>query len=744
MLGILRHDFGRHIEQIQGDYMKLVKQKCARSAALSKPLCRQAAGLGAALFFAFASPPAVAQAAKWIGSVGNWKDATGWLSGSPPFWSQSVTIDSSVVDPTRPAVVTLDSSAYTQSMLIGVNDSLVVRSGFLGIDTGPAFGSIINNGRFELQGTYGSEARLYLLNPTTLSGTGTTFLNNISGYPGASISGAPLTIAAGHTVRGNGFLGSYYGALSTTNFGTVIAEDGWLTLTPSEGTTNVFDNRLGKIQLAANGHLSFRGPVIGGTIEALGTGNRIGGSTLEGVHLIGSFLGSETWVHGLSLTGSLEMSGSRLFASGEIKNNGTLKLTDSTGYYGPVSGSIVSDGALTLSGTGETILTGNAFGGNESIWVNRGAITIASGHTVRGKGSITGWDSGVALINRGTMLAEGGTLKLALTSSQGEGGGLIDNAGGVIAIASDGKLETYRTSIGGGTVHGHGSGAQLQGAVLSNVRLTGTLRVIEGVSLRDSTIDGELSVGDHPFGSGAYLDSTSLMVNGRLIIAGPNDGYWRGGLRLTGAATLDGAGETVLDGLGSRILRTAGASLTVTKAHTLRGAGDVGFDEYGGGALMPVANHGTIVAEGGALNFNGRLDNTAGTLFIDAGAILSAASFHMSDASWLHIGVDASRSPSSAGLLLAFMDSTVDGHAVLEVSNTGAKAGDTYTFANFVGTYSGRFDSLVAPGFDVAVTYAEHSISVTLLSVSAVPEPQAWLLLSLGCICLASRRPKCA
>lgn len=130
--------------------------------------------------------------------------------------------------------------------------------------------------------------------------------------------------------------------------------------------------------------------------------------------------GANTWTGKIILTeGVTTVAGGGALGSGEIENNATLALTNTTGQT--LSNVISGTGNLVKSGTGVVTLSGeNPYGGKITIsggtlLINgtksgTGTVTVASGGTLGGTGSI----SGQTTIQAGGTLAPGnspGTLE---------------------------------------------------------------------------------------------------------------------------------------------------------------------------------------------------------------------------------------------------------------------------------------------------------------------------------------------
>ena len=393
-------------------------------------------------------------------------------------------------------------------------------------------GVITNNGTITYEDAMSSGESLFVLGDVILAGTGEVVLNsNVAGIN--VFSGSP-TLTSANTIRGNGTIN-----VPMINQHVIRAEGGTLNL----GTT---DNSAGIIQIAADGILNLTGPVTGGAVS---------GSA-------GSFISGNS-IKDLTTSGTLTIRQQDLRIEGTITNNGTITYEDA----GASGESLYVIGGVTLGGTGEVVLNSTL----AQVAVFSGSPSLTSTNTIRGLGTIN-----VAMVNQGTIRAEGGVLNLGTT----------DNSAGVIEIASDGTLNLTGT-VSGGTLDA-AAGSLIRGNTLKDLTTSGTLTIaqldlrIEGTITNDGTITFE----------NAGVSGESLFPIGH--------------------ATLAGAGEVVLNSSLAGINLFSGIT-SLTSTNTIRGLGSVS---------IAVTNQGTIRAEGGTLNLT-TVDNALGTIEIAADGVLS-------------------------------------------------------------------------------------------------------------------------
>jgi hypothetical protein len=558
---------------------------------------------------ALGAGPAQAVDAVWAGGTGDWSDAAAWSTlAVPDAASVNVYLDGGKA---VASLVTLSGSATIGTLGIDALDALTVGGG--GSLT-VAGGTITNNGTLTVAGGNNGFSYLRLGGDTTLAGTGTTVLGtDNSGYYGQLFgNGHTLTISSGHTLRGNGHLGG--GDLGVVNQGTVIA-DGPQALTIDLGSARSFDNAAGLVQLNNGAALTLvSGTLSGGSISSLGTASLAGSGTLQNVVLAGTLnLTGNNTLTGVTITGNTRVAGgASTYASGTITNNGTFTVAGGNNGYSYLR--LLAD--TTLAGSGTTVLGIDNTGYYGQVLGNGHTLTIASGHTLRGNGTLGASDLGV--VNQGTVFADGPqALTIDLGSSRS-----FDNATGLVQVADGATLSLLSGTLIGGTVQGLGNSTLSGNGSFQNLVLAGTLVLAGNSSFSGVTISGHARAGG---GTSLYTSGT-LTNNGTFTVAGGSSGYSY--LRLSDDTTLAGSGTTVLgadnSGYDGQVLGN-GNTLTIGSGQTLRGAGALGASD------INVINQGTVVADGPqALSLdlgNGRsFDNAAGLLQVADGATLNLTS----------------------------------------------------------------------------------------------------------------------
>lgn len=376
-------------------------------------------------------------------------------------------------------------------------------------------GTIQINHGLTLGESGGRGANLVLAGDTHLTGAGETVLTGSSYIQNdwSNYSQSLLTIDAGHTVRGNGFISA-----ALLNKGLIQVDAGgriqisssspWFnrgTLRTLGGGTlhlagGTLDNEGGLIDLGDGGQLfDYSGKISGGVLR--------GGTQTDAVILANE-------LNNITLTGRIKGSNNTLWNGGTVSLSGTVTNQGVLTVGGEAGGLLVRTEA-NLAGRGRTVLQGAdgylAIRGEQG---STGTLTIAADHTVVGHGQTVFLD----VINKGSLSAEGGDLRMlyaqqlvnegVLHVTQGsklETDGRVIQQGSESRLVIDGRLKTPGLDMKAGTLQGPGV-------------LEGDLRV-EGGSVNLSTITGALAVtGNYWAGEGSTLaidlsSSTDALVS---------------------------------------------------------------------------------------------------------------------------------------------------------------------------------------------------------------------------------------
>ena len=565
-------------------------------------------------------------------------------------------------------------------------------------------GTLTNTGTLTVQGSpYSGAASLSLAADTTMAGSGSTVLTH-QDYSYVYGNGHTLTIGAGHTLRGVGYLGAD-GNLNVVNQGAVVAEGGVLRLLLGEGRS--FNNIAGTVSVADGATLSLdSGSLSGGTITGQGQAQLTGGGLYQDMQLAGRLRVA---------------AGTSLRLAGTLTNTGTLTVEGSP-YTGGANLNLAAD--TTLAGSGNTVLTHQDY---SYVYGNGHTLTIAAGHTLRGAGYL-GADGNINVVNQGSLLVEGGRLSVYPGSDR-----TVDNSTGTVTVASDGVFSLENGRLIGGLVHGQG-GAQLAGAgTYDTTRLTGSFRTASNLNLKDSRLEGQLQV----LGGGSIGLAGTLTNTGTLTVQGSP---FTGGAYMALAAdtTLAGSGNTVLMHQDYSYIYGNGHTLTIGQGHTLRGAGYIGLNSN-----INVVDQGSLIAEGGRLTVQMQagqsFDNTAGVIRVDeTGQILLYGDLLLGDASQLVFDVAGVSGQAAWGGLSWYAPATFDGTLRLNFEGYTPTVGQQFSLIQYSGSYSGAFDAALANGYTLSLSYADNLVVATVTGVSPVPEPGTWALWLAGAAALGA------
>lgn len=431
--------------------------------------------------------------------------------------------------------------------------------------------------------------------------------------------------------------------------------------------------------------------------------------------------------------------------------------------------------SLTFTNPTNSITFGNSSAGDRAL-----RLTASSG---------TGLTTGVGAVTLGKLVGTG--VIVVLTSSQtwdiGAGGLTVHNAigGAGSALTKTGAGTLTMSGISGATAAASG------GSDTGNTYLGGTT-VNQGLLIVNTTMadagfvtvnGGEYRVGDTDTVGAVTLSSGTISRTGAAVLTGSSYALTNAG---TVSAVLGGAGALTKSGAGTATLSAAntygggttisggtlalastgsidnsptiivGASTTfdvsgvsggygLGSTQTLSGTGNVTGAMSVAGTLSPGASPGIMTTgnqtwlNGGDYNFQ-MLNATAaagtgfdqiqitGTLNLSS---LTAAGFGINLWSLASIGPDVS------GDALSFNNALTQSWTIL--TTTGGITGfDVADFAVNVGAINGT------AGFSNALGGGAFSLSATsndlVLNFTAVPEPRAALLGSLGLLALLRRR----
>lgn len=474
--------------------------------------------------------------------------------------------------------------------------------------------------------------------PTTFAGGGDVLLNGGSITRAVSTTSGDQITNDDNTIRGHGFL-----SISLVNRGVIRAEGGKLQINRNAN----FDNSEGQFEIAQDGELYLvdflQSPSSFGNLIVESGGKLAPGSELKDVNLTG--------------TGPLSVSGT-VEVTGNLNNVAGIQFFDAPS----ISESFEIEGATTLTGGGDVVLTGgNIFAGTGNLPDDH--LTNVD-NTIRGSGNIS-----APITNQAIIRAEGGELRIT-------GNQEFNNSLGTIQVANDGVLYlagflNHPLGIGDLSIEAGGMirpGSSLSGgSALKNTNLVGPAPLIVPVGVLE--IAGAL----HNPGTITFAEDSSS--NKYFEIEGPT--------------VLTGGGELVM-GDAKCTIRAGTGNLNgdhfTNVDNTIRGQGTIS---------SPLTNQGVIRAEGGTLVCSSaQFANESGLLEIASGGTFQIGS------------IGFSQGPSGTTLVRGLLDinqNTTIGAGRLEGNGIIDAASRTLTLGDAVvapGTSAGALSSKGTLNFD--------------------------------------------
>ena len=580
----------------------------------------------------------------WTGTGTNWNLAANWTAGVP---SSAI---SAQLNGGPIAQFTGDGST--------LDLSITSAAAGLGVTSGVTFGvhgtSVSNQGTITINPSGGSfDAAMVFFNAaTTLSGTGSIVLNPVGNGVGtdagitSSVATNVVTQAAGHTIRGNGYI-----LVSINNAGVITGD------IPARGLgfgVNPQSNS-GLIVAQNGGFIDINGIALtqtGGVLRATGAGSiaeahgSIIGGTWEGVAGGLARTGGTLTLDAVTTNGEVHIiSGNAVAVLTSLTNTGTLTINPSGGasdasisFNSPAS-AITGGGTIVLNPVGGGI--GVDAGIVSSVPGN--VVTNSAGSTIRGNGYIL-----ANVANAGLIAADIPGRAIGLASNPKSNSGLI--------VAQNGGLLDFSsvvvTQSGSGVIRATGAGsvAEFGGGVSS---LTGgTWEGVSGGLARTGgtlTLDSVTCNGTVDVVSGHTVAVLNAFTNTGTITINPSGGSSDAAISINSPAiTLVGGGTIVLNPVGGGFEADAGIVslapanvLTNPAGATIRGNGYLNVNINNQGLIAgdiaarglvlginPKSNSGQILAQnGGSVDIeNITLTQTGGGIVraIGAGSIAEA------------------------------------------------------------------------------------------------------------------------
>ena len=489
------------------------------------------------------------------------------------------------------------------------------------------YGSIINNGSFQVNGGGNTNAYLYVPGNVTLTGGGTVNLNTTTTGGGGDAflylqNGATLD-NVDNTIQGEGFINNSGIVINNHSGGIINANSVGSPLLSYLQLQYGTVNNTGLLEATNNGQLALYATTVnnaGGNITANGSGasvllysSTIQGGTLNnnGAAFFGTPNGYFANLDGSTAAGALTLNGSyttdyssNTYLYGSIINNGNLQVNGG----GNANGTLYIPTNVTLTGGGTVTLntTTNGGGGYAFLYPYNSSTLDNVDNTIQGEGYIN--NAGTVINNHAGGIINANSAGSPLLSYLQLQYGTVNNAG-LLEATNNGQLVLYSTTVNnaGGNITGNGSGAWVQ--------------------LYDATIQGGTLNNNGAFffgtpnGYSAYLDGSTgagaLTVNGTYTTDYNANTYLYGSIINNGNLQVNGGGNT-------------NANLYIPTNVTLTGGGTVNLITTtaggGGAAFLYLYNSSTLDNVDNTIQGEGYIYNAGTVINNHAGGIINANS----------------------------------------------------------------------------------------------------------------------
>ena len=622
------------------------------------------------------------------------------------------------------------------------------------------------NGMYQLRGSghlrmFGSDNNRIVGAPGSTSSNAANLINidnQISGY--GQIGAKTLILDNRGTITGQGGSGATLvidavnGALSSNTGVLRSAVNSTLELRSTQLLNQSGDGSVkGVIRAGGSGTVRLNDFTVihGGNLETLSGGTLLldKGTSIQSGAAIDNFGTTRVKFGGASL--DAEIKNSSLDNTGEAIVDAKATLALDTANITNNSGTIRLNGAMTSSNAGSNLSIGGSAvtlsgGGDVALsQADDNAIRAASGgslinqdNTIHGAGTVS-----ALTINRGTVDADqalaanvipqpGGSIDVVAggTLAVGSSGTTLVNRGTMQATAGrlriDGDVQNFEGFVSGNTIANNASVRISSGSTVTGgkVNVLGAGRIdIVGGSVVDGVVINSASGEIHAGGSSAVLGGTVFNPTGGKIVVdnlgtlrllgGAGNSYQNSGnielnstaflttqltkLLIDGDVTLAGGGNLILknDKLSNQVLGTgATADRLVNSNHTISGSGKLGMNN------LELRNLGTIHADGA---FNALTIDVAGTSFTNEGTLRAsgAAGLALDDALAVNTGavqVTAGSNLTAAGTYRQTAGSTTLAGGTLNASGIEVLGGSFLGNGTVNGPISFGAGSQLGPG----------------------------------------------
>jgi autotransporter-associated beta strand protein len=447
-----------------------------------------------------------------------------------------------------------------------------------------------------------------------------------------------------------------------------------------------------------------------------------------------------------------------------LTNNGNSFVATQNRFDGYVGFTSIANvgGGNSAMGNATTTATGTIYFGNGGFinYIGTGDQTtdrnlyLASGNTL-GNAS-----TGTTLTYNGVMTASNSAVAIkanVITGSALVINSVLADGSGAVTVTKN-SSSSYYTSTGAIATNDGGGLLVLAG----NNTFSGAVAVGAGTLRMDHVNALGSTVGATSVSSGATLDlngqagvgeaitaltGTGVGGNGALINSNTNTGATlTGNIALglgnnTTGASIGGAGNLKLSGVISENLKSdnSQASRGLTKV----GAGELtlnGINTYTGTTTVSAGTLGGI----GSISTGAATFATGTTLNPGDGATTGLFSFggNLTLSNDAIFSVSLNQAAGNAYDRVAVGGNTTITGSILTVSlgagfDASAVTGQTFSILTSTGTLTGQFDqgtSVTATSgiytYDFGISYTGNVVTLTLNTISAVPEPSTWALIA--------------
>jgi PEP-CTERM motif len=478
------------------------------------------------------------------------------------------------------------------------------------------YGSIVNNGNFQINGGGNTNSYLYVPGNVSLTGGGTVSLSTTTTGGGGNaylwLNNASIMDNISNTIQGEGIIYNNGTTFNNHTGGVVNANSAGSPLISTLSLEYGTFNNAGLLEATSSGDLQLYTTTVnnaGGNITASGSGATVDvlGSTIVSGTLNnngGAFFGSPTGYNG-TLDGST--------GAGAVTLNGTYTTAPNAATY--LHGSIVNKGnfqvngggnsntylyipaAVTLTGGGTVSLSTstNGGGGNANLYLYNGITLDNVNNTIQGEGII--YNNGTIFNNHAAGVINANFASGLLINYLELEYGVFNNTG-LMEATNNGNLQLYSTTVnnaGGGVISANGSGASvtLFGTTIQSGTLNDNGSAFLGTpSAYSAYLDGSTGAGPitlngtytSDFNSNTYLYGSIINNNNLLVNGGNNTNTY---LYDTTAVTLSGGGTVSLHtdrtgGGGFANLYLTGSTTLDNVNNTIQGEGVI----YNNGAIF--------------------------------------------------------------------------------------------------------------------------------------------------------------